>query len=381
MDESVRSECSRISDEELFNLSFERYKHYFDVLDQLGEFGKWKNDNVKKPPKVELSKVGAKPLSGIRGIYFSKGCWKVKYIDDYGEIVPCILQYDSDETLIASFDVSHLLLRKVIEYGRQINTEDGTIIDEPTKEKLIALDNRNKRGYSPLSCNVADGFKGLRSRLREVHPVVPYGTIAQDDEDDDEDYEEEVLKRRKGNAKSKKRGRPRVVSEKSDRRIINDFSQEMKGYRMSAFEKKLTDYADLSTMGLLDHVIDHGSLTQSKIPYMIESSYGLYTFPSTSAYGYTLNPSTWNKIYPMTPMDSYTMGGISYGSSIYDPDHHSMDQLQQPQHTPIYSQIESQMKTDQQIQEEAEMEQRKQLELVKMYKFDHCFGKHDNESQ
>eukprot|EP00371_Babesia_bovis_P003061 XP_001611708.1 hypothetical protein [Babesia bovis T2Bo] len=120
------------------------YFHYFEELERLGPLDTSKMSSVARNYAGKKVKVGAKPLSGVRGIYYTRGTWRVQYRGTDGEIVSCVFNYDSKDVLIATFDLAFRLLRKVINLGRQVKSEDGMIITELTEERLLDLDRRSK---------------------------------------------------------------------------------------------------------------------------------------------------------------------------------------------------------------------------------------------
>ncbi|GFE53185.1 AP2 domain transcription factor AP2X-5, putative [Babesia ovis] len=121
------------------------YFHYFQELDRLGPLEKTDAASVSRKDSGKKVKVGAKPLSGVRGIYYTRGTWRVQYRGADREIVSCVFNYDSKDVLIATFDLAFKLLRRVIYLGRQVKSEDGMIITELTEERLLDLDRRSRQ--------------------------------------------------------------------------------------------------------------------------------------------------------------------------------------------------------------------------------------------
>ncbi|KAF8821818.1 AP2 domain transcription factor AP2X-5 [Cardiosporidium cionae] len=79
--------------------------------------------------------VGAKPFSGVRGIYFQQGLWKVKYKGN-NEAGVRVFPYKTVEEMRKQFFVAKKFLHTVIGKGRQLHDSDGEGLsnDEATWE-------------------------------------------------------------------------------------------------------------------------------------------------------------------------------------------------------------------------------------------------------
>lgn len=321
MEDSGDPGFTHISDDAIFNECKLRYQHYFDMLDRLGHMDMTTEDFCgSKKRRIELAKVGAKPLSGVRGVYFSRGSWKVKYRDDYGEIVSCVMGYDNNQTLIATFDIAYLLLRKVISYGRQINTEDGAVIDPPTEKKLIALDNRHKRS-SCAAYRSGENTQSVRTRYREIHRAIPYGTELDDIEETNKKKQLSKI------AKIKRRMVSRVDNTAADdQHVVGTLESHNKLYKLTPFERKFADYSCVNTKDMLKDVMTNCRRTEASLPYMIESGYTMYDAGGgSSCYPYGTN--VWDKqFYTQISDDTSYVNGLSHPTNVNISDAYSMHQ-------------------------------------------------------
>ncbi|KYF43035.1 AP2 domain transcription factor AP2X-5 [Toxoplasma gondii ARI] len=70
--------------------------------------------------------VGKKPFSGVRGIYFQQGAWKVRYRGDQEEVLKVFPYASGDfDSMWFQFLLARQFLRQVIAKGRQLHDSDG----------------------------------------------------------------------------------------------------------------------------------------------------------------------------------------------------------------------------------------------------------------
>lgn len=96
-------------------------------------------------PKVrgKRQNVGKKPHSGVRGMYFQQGSWKVKYRgakETNAKIFP-FPQGDLKE-MVKQHILARIFLRQVIEKNRQLHDSDGDGLSDPEPEWLKKADSR-----------------------------------------------------------------------------------------------------------------------------------------------------------------------------------------------------------------------------------------------
>ncbi|AFZ79269.1 hypothetical protein BEWA_021160 [Theileria equi strain WA] len=252
--------------EDVVSLYMHQYRYYFNELERLGRLNAARHELEGDNQYCGNTKAGAKPLSGIRGLYFSKGSWRVKYLDDQGEVITCYFNYNDPKLLIAGFKVAYSFLKKVIEYKRQVNKDDGLVLEELSNEELLELDNRKKK--RDLLLMEQKNAPTLRERNT---PSVSSGWATSFSTEYSTGYldEQANLPKIKRN-----RGRPRIDREyvtPPDEYLWNsenffDWGQTAvakrapvkKPRRLSRFQEKFESYMHHSTHDLIDDMITQG---------------------------------------------------------------------------------------------------------------------------
>ncbi|OEH77986.1 hypothetical protein cyc_00421 [Cyclospora cayetanensis] len=98
---------------------------WFEELEQLKKISRPKGGRAKR------FNVGKKPFSGVRGIYFQQGLWKVKYRGDQEEAMKLFPYCPGDEKdMKLQFELARSFLRQVIDKGRHLHDSDGEGLSE-----------------------------------------------------------------------------------------------------------------------------------------------------------------------------------------------------------------------------------------------------------
>lgn len=223
---------------------------YFKKLDDLGDISRLYPTRYMDKTNVGMAKVGARPLSGIRGLYFTKGMWKVRFLDDDYDVITCLFRYSDRETLIKSYHIAHLFLQKVIEYKRQIHEDDGTILEKLEERQLVELDNRKSKDRAAMKPREGAGGSQTRPHSERRHdPKRPSYASSNDSE-----YLEAGESGRGKKRKSEK------LSDSSTESSINvgivKSPGSKKPRKLSNFEAKFLKYCDYSALEMIHHVID-----------------------------------------------------------------------------------------------------------------------------
>ncbi|KAL8435049.1 hypothetical protein ACSSS7_002719 [Eimeria intestinalis] len=98
---------------------------WFEELEQLKKISRPKGGRAKR------FNVGKKPFSGVRGIYFQQGLWKVKYRGEQEEAMKLFPYSPGDEKeMKTQFELARSFLRQVIDKGRHLHDSDGEGLSE-----------------------------------------------------------------------------------------------------------------------------------------------------------------------------------------------------------------------------------------------------------
>ncbi|UKK02110.1 hypothetical protein MACK_001465 [Theileria orientalis] len=235
-----------------------KIRFYFNQLDVLGDITEACPTKNLDKTNVGLVKVGAKPLSGIRGLYFTKGMWKVKFLDNDYEVITCIFRYYDKETLVKSYHIAHSFLKKVIMYKRHIHEDDGTILEELNDYQLVELDERKSKDNG---INKLKQFRHNETRYRRSPPEdknnfkKTMSTTLERSESLDSLYEREKKKKKK-----KSKGSINI-------NLVKTPGLKEKPRKLTKFETKFLKYCNYSTIDMINHImeqnresrlIDHG---------------------------------------------------------------------------------------------------------------------------
>ncbi|ORM40118.1 uncharacterized protein BXIN_1207 [Babesia sp. Xinjiang] len=247
------------------------YLRYFEELDRLGPLEESEVVTSARKESGKKSRVGAKPLSGVRGIYYTRGTWRVQYRGVDREVVTCVFTYDSKDVLIATFDLAFKLLRKVIDLGRQMKSEDGMIITSITEERLLDLDRRSKLrpakqdSASSKELTTASGKRISRQRQDKY---------LDDCEDDDEDSDSD-------NVYSPVRKKTRLSTEDASKKskmlpyhapmpymggTSTGLLPAMPCYagKMNSFERMFQSYGSFTTHQLINYLIEKNCMRSNE---------------------------------------------------------------------------------------------------------------------
>uniref|UniRef100_A0A3B0MNR7 Uncharacterized protein n=1 Tax=Theileria annulata TaxID=5874 RepID=A0A3B0MNR7_THEAN len=238
---------------QLESINDPRIKSFFSELETLGDITKSIYGKTIDRVNVGLSKVGARPVSGIRGLYFNKGMWKVKYFDNDYEVVTCLFRYDDTDKLIKTYHIARSFLNKVIEYNRHINEDDGTILDELTNDQLIELDKRKSkvtyeitsRPYLSDLCDKNDPLIIENLSLKRTRKTQPTNFVQKPYYRDNE-------------VKRKKREAPEPTNNFDLQAIMasRNVGTGIKNRKLPKFEAKILKYSNFSTIDMIHDMID-----------------------------------------------------------------------------------------------------------------------------
>ncbi|PFH37171.1 hypothetical protein BESB_036290 [Besnoitia besnoiti] len=113
----------------------------FDELDGLKTLTRPRGGRMKR------FNVGKKPFSGVRGIYFQQGAWKVRYRGDQEEVLKVFPYTHGDlESMWTQFALARQFLRQVIAKGRQLHDSDGEGLSDEDPAWL------HRQGLTQASC-------------------------------------------------------------------------------------------------------------------------------------------------------------------------------------------------------------------------------------
>ncbi|KEP63904.1 UNVERIFIED_CONTAM: AP2 domain transcription factor AP2X-5 [Hammondia hammondi] len=85
--------------------------------------------------------VGKKPFSGVRGIYFQQGAWKVRYRGDQEEVLKVFPYTNGDfDSMWFQFLLARQFLRQVIAKGRQLHDSDGEGLSDEEPAWILRRD-------------------------------------------------------------------------------------------------------------------------------------------------------------------------------------------------------------------------------------------------
>eukprot|EP00375_Theileria_parva_P002263 XP_764941.1 hypothetical protein [Theileria parva strain Muguga] len=250
--ETTEESVSAIN-KQLESINDPKIKSYFSELETLGDITKSNFGKTIDRVNVGLSKVGARPVSGIRGLYFNKGMWKVKYYDNDYEIVTCLFRYDDTDKLIKSYHIARSFLNKVIEYNRHINEDDGTILEELNNDQLIELDKRKSkvtyevtsRPYLSDLCDKNDPLIIENLSLKRTRNTQPGAYLTRPY------YRDSQVKRRKKET-------PTSINNIAIPVITTarNVGTRIKNRKLSKFEAKILKYSNYSTIEMIHDMID-----------------------------------------------------------------------------------------------------------------------------
>ncbi|CDR96961.1 hypothetical protein, conserved [Babesia bigemina] len=243
------------------------YNHYFQDLERLGQLETTEETvNVRKDIDKKI-KVGAKPLSGVRGIYYTRGTWRVQYRGRNREVVSCVFNYDSKDVLIATFDLAFRLLRRVIDLGRQIKTEDGMVITELTEERLLDLDRRSRlRSAKNESTGPRDVQSVPSKRIRRQRQDLYTENYNSDADDSDVEPRHSTVRKKSRPSASKSTHYSKTLP--SHGRGPDTAGEGMTippnlGYyagKLDSFERLFQSYNKFNTLELISYLIDESRM-------------------------------------------------------------------------------------------------------------------------
>ncbi|OEH76331.1 hypothetical protein cyc_00592 [Cyclospora cayetanensis] len=85
-------------------------------------------------------RVGKKPHSGVRGMYFQQGAWKINYFGEFGEMSKLFpYTHGNAKEMKQQHMLARLFLKHVIEKNRQIHESDGEGLSDEEPGKLPRL--------------------------------------------------------------------------------------------------------------------------------------------------------------------------------------------------------------------------------------------------
>ncbi|GIX60726.1 AP2 domain transcription factor AP2X-5 [Babesia caballi] len=238
------------------------YDHYFHELEQLGPLDESDDNSSGKKDGNKNIKVGAKPLSGVRGIYYTRGTWRVQYRGGDRETVTCVFNYDSKDVLIATFDLAFRLLRRVIELGRQLKKEDGVIITQLTEERLLDLDRRSKMRTARQEHMAAKDMLLLSSKRtsRQRHSYTDDGESDAGDSESDPMYHSVRKKGRHdtddGHYYSQSTPRHSTMLRMAGPSLAQPPNMGCYAGKLNSFERVFHSYTNYDTHELLNYLID-----------------------------------------------------------------------------------------------------------------------------
>ncbi|KAL8272861.1 hypothetical protein Esti_003248 [Eimeria stiedai] len=115
---------------------------WFEELEQLKKISRPKGGRAKR------FNVGKKPFSGVRGIYFQQGLWKVKYRGEQEEAMKLFPYSPGDEKQMkCQFELARSFLRQVIDKGRHLHDSDGEGLSEEEPAWVVRGGSSGKWGY------------------------------------------------------------------------------------------------------------------------------------------------------------------------------------------------------------------------------------------
>ncbi|CBZ54670.1 unnamed protein product [Neospora caninum Liverpool] len=107
----------------------------FEELDGL------KNLTRPRGGRTKRFNVGKKPFSGVRGIYFQQGAWKVRYRGDQEEVLKVFPYVNGDfDSMWVQFSLARQFLRQVIAKGRQLHDSDGEGLSDEEPAWILRRD-------------------------------------------------------------------------------------------------------------------------------------------------------------------------------------------------------------------------------------------------
>ncbi|BAM40107.1 conserved hypothetical protein [Theileria orientalis strain Shintoku] len=225
-----------------------KIRFYFNQLDVLGDITEACPTKNLDKTNVGLVKVGAKPLSGIRGLYFTKGMWKVKFLDNDYEVITCIFRYHDKETLVKSYHIAHSFLKKVIMYKRHIHEDDGTILEELNDYQLVELDERKSKENG---INKLRQFRQSETRYRRSPPEEKnnYRKTIHDSFERSESLDSLYEREKKKKKRKKSNGSINI-------NLVKSPGMKEKPRKLTKFESKFLKYCDYSTIDMINHIMD-----------------------------------------------------------------------------------------------------------------------------
>ncbi|PHJ24675.1 ap2 domain transcription factor ap2x-5 [Cystoisospora suis] len=142
---------------------------YFQEDDEETTFSELEGLGLLTRPKggrLKRFNVGKKPYSGVRGIYFQQGAWKVRYRGNAEEVVklfPYTHGVSRDlRSMSKQFKLARQFLRQVIAKGRQLHDSDGEGLSEDEPAWL-----NKRRAAASTSSSMGRGLESTTSsRLR-----------------------------------------------------------------------------------------------------------------------------------------------------------------------------------------------------------------------
>ncbi|GBE59031.1 AP2 domain transcription factor AP2X-5, putative [Babesia ovata] len=243
------------------------YNHYFQDLDRLGQLETSEEAlSVRKDIDKKI-KVGAKPLSGVRGIYYTRGTWRVQYRGHNREVVSCVFNYDSKDVLIATFDLAFRLLRRVIDLGRQIKTEDGMVITELTEERLLDLDRRSRLRSAK---NESTGPREVQivpsKRIRRQRQDLYTENCSSDTDDSDVELRHSAVRKKSRSSASKLTHYSKALpsqgrtSEMAGQGMTIPPNLGCYAGKLDSFERLFHSYSQFNTLELISYLIDENRM-------------------------------------------------------------------------------------------------------------------------
>lgn len=242
------------------------YNHFFDELDRLGPMDAMLSVANNAGESQRKQNMRTRPVSGVRGIYYTRGTWRVAYRIDTTKKKACMFSFNSKESLIATFDLAYRFLMKVVELGRQLRRLDGSIIGKITVERLIDLERRANPAKASKGSPI---FSDETPLYQDEYFAVPNEDHdSYDDGYDDEDLAEESdayvtppPKRRRRCTLKEKVVKPDDMSFVEIPSITSEFMVEppnLEQYlgKLSNFELIFQSYSPLGTYDMISLLMD-----------------------------------------------------------------------------------------------------------------------------
>ncbi|KAK1933091.1 hypothetical protein X943_002131 [Babesia divergens] len=244
-------------DDGVYQRCGDMYNSYFEDLESIGPLNTRDDASVSAKESGRKIKVGAKPLSGVRGIYYTRGTWRVQYRGNGQDIVSCVFNYDTKEVLIATFDLAFKLLRRVIKLGRHIKKEDGMIIGELTEDRLLDLDRRSRLRTSKQNGGCSKDSTPLSCK-RVTRPRYDFDS---DDNESEADYSHSPVCKK--TRPSCEKISPQSCGVGSDIAVAPNMNYYVG--KLSSFERRFQSYGNIATHALISFLIDEGCMRNSEI--------------------------------------------------------------------------------------------------------------------